>query len=662
MADERATSNGKAGALDRAAGAQEITEGGRGGTPVSEREARQVAEAARETEWAKPSFVRELFLGRLRLDLIHPPPEPDPEEQRRAAAFVADVRAFLEATVDPEEIDRTRKVPQEVIDGLRRLGAMGMKIPREYGGLGLSQTSYNRAIALFSTYCPAIGVLLSAHQSIGVPQPLKMFGTDAQKKKYLPRLAAGAISAFALTEPDVGSDPARMGATADPTEDGEAYILNGEKLWCTNGPIAEIMVVMARTPATKPGGRRGITAFIVESSWPGVEVAHRCEFMGLNGIENGVMRFTDVRVPKENVLWGEGKGLKLALITLNTGRLTIPATCAAAGKWCLEVARQWSNEREQWGAPIGKHEAVADMLADIAASTFAMEAIADLSAALADAGKSDIRLEAAIAKMFNSEAAWRTADQTMQIRGGRGYETASSLEARGEMGIPMERVMRDLRINLIFEGSSEIMRLFIAREAVDPHLSKAGAFVDTEAPLGERIKGLVGLTGHIAGWVPPLYVGWGRWPRYDEFGKLAGHLQFTDRAARKLARTLFWAMARFGPQLEKKQAVLFRLVDIGAELFAMSAVCVYAHKKVKDNPAERGPIEIADLFCRGARRRVRRLFAEVFKNHDGLKYRVAQNVLKGKHVWLEAGTAAPRAAQPAGPSEPVAAQAPARSA
>ncbi|MBX6362505.1 MAG: acyl-CoA dehydrogenase family protein [Gemmatimonadetes bacterium] len=659
MADDMATSNGKPGAAEGSAGAQEVAERGRGATPVSEREARQVAEAARETEWSKPSFVRQLFLGKLRLDLIHPPPEPDPEEQRRAAAFMAEARAFLDATVDPEEIDRTGKLPDEVIDGLRRLGAMGMKIPREYGGLGFSQTSYNRAIALFSTYSPAIGVLLSAHQSIGVPQPLKMFGTEAQKKKYLPRLAAGAISAFALTEPDVGSDPARLSATADPTEDGEAYILNGEKLWCTNGPIAEIMVVMARTPAPKPGGRRGITAFIVESSWPGVEVVHRCEFMGLNGIENGVIRFTNVRVPKENVLWGEGKGLKLALITLNTGRLTIPATCAAAGKWCLEVARQWSNEREQWGAPIGKHEAVADMLADIAASTFAMDAIAELSAALADAGKSDIRLEAAIAKMFNSEAAWRTVDLTVQIRGGRGYETARSLAARGEKAIPVERVMRDLRINMIFEGSSEIMRLFIAREAVDPHLSRAGAFVDTEAPLGERLKGLAGLTAHIAGWVPPLYVGWGRWPKYAEFGPLATHLRFTDRAARKLARTLFWAMARFGPRLEKKQAVLFRLVDIGAELFAIAAVCVHAHKKLTENPAERGPIELADLFCRGARRRVRRLFADVFKNHDDYKYRVAQNVLKGKHVWLEAGDASPRTARPAGRSEAALAPAPA---
>jgi alkylation response protein AidB-like acyl-CoA dehydrogenase len=601
---------------------------------VSEQEARQVAEAARETEWTHPSFVRELFLGRLNLDLIYPWPEPDPEEQARAADFMARVEAALR-NVDSVKIEQEGRVPPEVIDALRATGAFGIKIPREYGGLGLSQTSYNRAIAMISTRCAALGVLLSAHQSIGVPQPLKMFGTEAQKKKYLPRLAKGAISAFALTEPDVGSDPARMSASAEPTADGSAYILNGEKLWCTNGPIAEIMVVMARTPA-RDGKRRGISAFIVESDMPGVEVVHRCEFMGLRGIENGVVRFTDVRVPRENLLWGEGRGLKLALITLNTGRLTIPATSAAAGKFCLNVARAWSNERQQWGAPVGRHDAIAQKIAGLAGHTFAMEAIAELSSGLADAGKSDIRLEAAIAKMFNSEAAWRAIDETMQIRGGRGYETAKSLRDRGEPAIPVEQVMRDLRINLIFEGSSEIMRLFIAREAVDPHLSKAGAMMDPEAATSAKLKGALGLGLHLAGWLPGLVAGWGRWPQYAEFGTLAPHLRFVSRNARKLGRMLFYAMTRFGPKLEKRQSVLFRLVDVGAELFAMAAACTRARTLV-DAGADRSAITLADTFCRGARGRVRSHFAQVFHNDDARDYRLAQDVLRGRYVWLETG-------------------------
>ncbi|HEX7120232.1 MAG TPA: acyl-CoA dehydrogenase family protein [Longimicrobiales bacterium] len=619
---------------------------------VSEREARAVAEAAREKDWTKPSFVRELFLGRMRLDLLYPAPEPDAGAERRTDEFLERAEAFLRANVDALKIEREGRIPDAVIEGLKELGAFGMKIPEEYGGLGLSQRGYNRAISVIGSYSTPLGVLLSAHQSIGVPQPLKMFGTDEQKRKYLPRLAKGAISAFALTEPDVGSDPARMSAVAVPTEDGAAYVLNGEKLWCTNGPIADVMVVMARTPAKDGKGRGGITAFIVESDWEGVEVVHRCSFMGLRGIENGVIRFTDVRVPRENVLWGEGKGLKLALITLNTGRLTIPATCAASGKWCLKVAREWSSERKQWGAPVGRHDAVAQMIGEMAAQTFAMEAIADLSARLADSGEYDIRLEAAIAKMFNSEAAWRIVDDTMQIRGGRGYETAESLAARGEEAVAVEKMMRDLRINLIFEGSSEIMRLFIAREAVDPHLQHAGAVLDPDAPLGAKAKDAAGLGMHMAGWVAGNLVGWGHWPRYGEFGRLARHLRYGDRAARKLARTLAFQMARLGPKLEKRQSILFRLVDIGAEIFAIAAVCIRAQELHRANPGDDGPLVMADLFCRGARRRIAEHFRAVARNDDVFRYRVAQEVLAGEHAWLESGVVdgagvAPSGAPPA---------------
>jgi len=602
-------------------------------TGVSEQEARRVAEAARETEWTRPSFVRELFLGKLRLDLIHPVPEPDSDEQARAAAFFDRAHGLCER-VDGREIERTGRVPESVIDGLREIGAFGMKIPREYGGLGLSQRSYNRAIATIGARCTALGVLLSAHQSIGVPQPLKMFGTEEQKKKYLPQLARGRISAFALTEPDVGSDPARMMATAVPTEDGSAYILNGEKLWCTNGPIADLMVVMAKTPG-REGRRAGITAFIVEADWPGVESVHRLDFMGLRGIENGVVRFRDVRVPRENMIWGEGKGLKLALITLNTGRLTIPATSAAGARWCLGVVREWSAERVQWGQPVGRHDAVAQMIGEIAATTFAMDAVADLSAGLADAGASDIRLEAAIAKMYNSEAAWRIVDQTMQIRGGRGYETAESLERRGEEGVPVERMMRDLRINLIFEGSSEIMRLFIAREAVDPHLQKAGAMLDPKAPAGAKLAGLMRMGLHVASWYPRLLLSWGRWPRYSGFGPLAGHLRFIQRNSRKLGRMLLYAMVRYGARLEKKQSVLFRLVDVGAELFAMAAACAHAESLVRRNPGDTTPRELADIFCRQAAVRVKKSFRAVFHNEDAATYRLAQETLRGRYTWLE---------------------------
>ncbi len=611
---------------------------------ATEQEARDVAEAARESDWTEPSFLRELFLGRLRLDLIHPfPPENDAETEN-ARPFMEKLRAVLN-TVDSDAIDRDGHIPEEVVQKLRDIGAFGIKIPREYGGLGLSQVSYIRAIGMVTSKDGSLTALLSAHQSIGLPQPLKLFGTDAQKKKFFPRLAKGAISAFALTESDAGSDPANMRTSATVTEDGSHYILNGTKLWCTNGTRAELMVVMARTPEVIVNGKpkKQITAFIVETSWPGVEIVHRSRFMGLKAIENGVIRFNNVRVPKENILWGEGKGLKLALITLNTGRLTLPASAAYGAKAMLQVVREWGNDRVQWGQPIGKHEAIAQKIALMAANTFAMESIAELASAMADRGGYDIRLEAAIAKLWNTEAGWRIVDDALQIRGGRGYETADSLKARGEAPIPVERAMRDFRINLIFEGSSEIMRLFIAREAVDHHFKTAFDVVNPKATGKEKWAALVRSAKFYPTWYTTRWVG--NMKGYGEFGSLAGHIRFIESTTRKLGRAIFHAMVKLGPKLERRQMVLFRAVDIGAELFAMSAACTRAQMLSKTGDANAGgayvgaanAIDLADLFCRESKLRIGAHFDNLFGVNDAAIYRVSQQVLRGEFEWLERG-------------------------
>jgi alkylation response protein AidB-like acyl-CoA dehydrogenase len=603
---------------------------------VSAERSRQVAEDARQREWALPSFAKELFLGRLRMDLVHPYPRPKPADIEKGEQFLGRMRTFLTTEVDPLQIERDARIPQAVLDGLASLGAFGMNISQDYGGLGLSQVYYNRALELANSAHSSLGTLLSAHQSIGVPKPLKHFGTDEQKKRFLPRLARGEVSAFALTEPDVGSDPARLQTTAVPTEDGSAYILNGTKLWTTNGTIAKLLIVLAMVPKSE-GHRGGITAFVVESSTPGFEVEHRNSFMGLRGIENAVLGLHDVRVPNEDVIGSEGEGLKIALVTLNTGRLSLPATNLTAAKAGLRIVRGWANDRIQWGKPIGRHDAIAQMIADMTGSAFAMEAVVELSGALADEEKFDIRLEAALAKLWVSETAWRNADQMIQIRGGRGYETAESLKARGEAPVAAEQILRDLRVARIFEGSTEIMRLFIAREAVDRHLQAAGPLLESGGGLRTKSRAARTAASFYARWLPTLVAGKGRVPfSFREFGPLAPNLRYAERTARKMARSLFYGMSRYGAGLEQRQMFLGRIVDIGAELYAIVAACVYA-RMLNEDQGRVEALELADLFTRQARLRIDELFSALWHNEDTRNYRAAQHMLEGRYSWLEEG-------------------------
>ncbi|MDQ3609140.1 MAG: acyl-CoA dehydrogenase family protein [Actinomycetota bacterium] len=607
-------------------------------TNVSEREAREVTEAARETEWKLPSFGKGLFMGDFRLDLIHPQPELDPDAVEKGDRFLEALRRVLLEHVDPLAIEREDKIPEEAIDALKEIGALGMKVPERYGGLGLSQVHYNRALVLAGAWHASISTLLSAHQSIGVAEPLQLFGTEEQKQKWLPLVSRTHISAFLLTEPDVGSDPARMGSTATPTQDGSGYRLNGRKLWATNGVIADVVVVMAMVPRSE-GHRGGISAFIVPYDGEGITIETRNRFMGLRGIENSQTRFEDVFVPAENRIGREGQGLKVALSTLNTGRLALPAICVAAGKFATKASREFASERVQWGQAVGKHDAVAQKIAFIAASTFGMEAVLDVSSRLADDRKNDIRIEAALAKLYASELGWRVVDELMQVRGGRGYETAESLKARGEKPVPVEQVMRDMRINRVFEGSTEIMHLLIAREAVDRHLQVAGDILDPEVALKDKAQVAVQAAEFYAKWLPQLVTGQGQRPgSYDEFGPLAGHVRFAERTARKLARSIFYAMGRYQAGLEKKQAVLGRIVDIGAEVFAIASAVVYADTLRNEQP-ERGEeaVELADLFAKQARRRIDVLFSALWANDDDANYKLAQQVLQGRHTWLEEG-------------------------
>ncbi len=604
-----------------------------------QREALELAEASRDPLDDRGSFASNLFIGRYDFDRIYPYPAQTEEDRAAGAEFLEKIETYLREHVDPDEIDRTGEIPPENFKGLAEIGAFGIKVPKNYGGLGLSQSNYGRAAVLLGSWDGNVAALISAHQSIGVAQPLLLFGTEEQKQKYLPRVAAGEISAFALTETHAGSDPATLSLRAEPTPDGSEFILNGEKLWCTNGVKAGVLVVMARTPAKMINGkeRKQITAFIVDVDSPGLEITYRCRFMGLRALYNGVVKFTNVRVARENMIAKEGQGLKVALTTLNTGRLTLPAACVGVSKRLLEISRKWAGERIQWGVPIGKHAAIAGKIAEMAGNVFAMEAMTFLSSALLDRKAGDIRIETAMCKMWATEGTWRIADDAMQVRGGRGYETAQSLAGRGEPPIAVERFLRDCRVNTIFEGSSEIMRLFIAREALDPHLKVGGAIFNTQLPMSERAKAVFTSGKFYAGWYPRQWFSSGAGKIDNLHRDLQKHVDYAARTSKKLARGLFHAMARFGPKLDREQLLLSRFVGIATELFAISATCSFAQYKIDHGESPDDVLSVANYFCRSAKMRIDNYFAGTRRNVDKRGYQVTQELLAGKHSTLREG-------------------------
>ena len=594
-----------------------------------------VAEENRELDWKSKSFIGSIFMGDLDMSMADPYPLQTEPDKIEGDLICEKVEAWCKDNLDGEEIDRTGNIPDNVWRGLATLGLFGIKIPREYGGLGLSQTNYMRVLGVVSRYCGSTAATLSAHQSIGVPQPLKLFGTEEQKQKYLPRFAKGEISAFALTEPSVGSDPAKMSTTAEKDEDGN-WILNGHKLWCTNGVVADVIVVMARTPSIEKNGRevKQISAFIVETNSPGVEVLHRCEFMGLRAIENGLLKFDNVKVPAENLIWDEGSGLRLALTTLNDGRLSIPAICAELGEEISEFCAQWSKSREQWGKNVGDHEAGSTKLANISAAAYAMTAFSNYCAALSDGGKLDMRMEAAGAKLFSTELSWKQIDEALQLRGGRGYETATSLQKRGEPSYPIERTLRDARINRIVEGTTDVMHLFLAREALDPHLKRTGTLFKKNSSLMDKVKTIFKAGIFYSKWYPSL---WFRNP-FKYFGdfdyEVQSQLRWVESKSKKLARTLFHQMLLKGPKLEMRQNTLARIVEIGIELGVMAIVLSKVHSdKMRREilQAKRGMhwVDIAKL-------RVDSLFRSLNKNNDVAHVKLATALMANVEPLPEA--------------------------
>lgn len=415
-------------------------------------EQKKQAEELLFSEKLKLGFAKALFFGQFQAPLLFPYPELKADERPTVEQAVAALRDFAAAHIDAAAIDRMADIPRDVIDGLARLGVLGMTAPAEFGGRGFSQLGYTKILQVLGGHCASTAVFVNAHHSIGV-RALVLFGTRDQQARWLPDLVSGRkLGAFALTEPEAGSDAANVQTTATPSADGKTWILNGQKRYITNGAIAQVLTVMARTPV--PGSdETKVTAFLVTPDMPGFEVVEaRMEKCGIRGTATAWLKFTNMPVPTENILGPIGKGLRVALTVLDFGRTTFGASCTGVAQACVKAAIAHANSRVQFKEPIGEFELVKKKIAFMAANAFAMEATTAQCAAFIDRGADDYMLETAMLKVWSTEALWTIVNDTLQIYGGQGYFTRD----------PYERMMRDARINLIGEGANDVLKAFIA--------------------------------------------------------------------------------------------------------------------------------------------------------------------------------------------------------
>jgi alkylation response protein AidB-like acyl-CoA dehydrogenase len=499
-------------------------------------------------------FAKRLFFGQFsNVDL---PAYPDLAADATTVAAVDELRQFCREHIDPVKIDREARIPDEVVRGLGRLGVLGACLPKHAGGRGMSQTSYCQLIEVLGGHCGGTALFVNAHHSIG-PRAIVLFGTKEQQERWLPRLATGEwLSAFALTEPEAGSDAANVQTTATPTPDGRGYVLNGQKRWITNGGIAQVLTVMARTPV--PGrADTQITAFLVTPDMPGFEVLEaRMDKCGVRGSATARLAFHDMFVPRENVLGEVGKGLRIALTVLDYGRTTFGASCTGAAKFCVGRAAEHASRRVQFGQTLGTFELVQEKLAYMAAGAFAMEACTYQTAALIDAGATEYMLETAMLKIFATEVLWRIINDTIQIFGGKAYFTDE----------PFERMMRDARINTIGEGANDVLRVFVALMGMrDVGMELQGVLEALKNPFAHFGK-LGGFAGRRIGSLlsaPQVEV---RNSELEEDAGRLGHLvgHFGSQVERLLRR--------YQQGIVDRQFQLARVADAAIELYVSACV------------------------------------------------------------------------------------------
>ncbi|BFU94276.1 MAG: putative Acyl-CoA dehydrogenase [Nitrospira sp.] len=599
------------------------------------------------------SFVAGLFVGRPDFSLLLLP-EESPEQKEAWEDFRPRLQTFLTTQVDPDEIERSARIPDSVLKGLFALGAFGMKIPKEFGGLGFSYANYGRALMLIASWSNILALTVAVPQSIGIAMPILRFGSEAQKRKYLPLVAREAVSAFALTESVTGSDAANVQTEAVLDGSGTAYVVNGEKLWCTNGTIARYLTLIARVPARKelrdgrtvwvpmPEGKEADewvhTAFILEMDLPGVKVRQRCQFEGCRGIENAHMTFTDVRIPVANVIGEVGRGLKYALAILNVGRaVSIPAICLGMTKQAWQPTLDRANARWTFQKPLGERQTQRMRLGRMAADLFAMEALAFSVWRMADQFDYDVRIESAIAKIFCSEHTIQFLKDAQIIFGGMGYETADSKRIRGEPAFGIEQLVRDAEMYRIGEGATDILRPFVAREGFNTHLERARNYLEEDVTSWRRLLEL----GRLVSFYLPWYVK--QWmPRRlssrPEFRhpQVRPTLRFVERASRRLARAMFYSVVWHRQTLRDDQGRQNRIESIGEDLVAIAATALYA----ESHKGAAGPSEVWDLaheVFREAKGRVKHQIRTLIANRDARFTRLGMKALLGTYPTLSEG-------------------------
>jgi len=562
-------------------------------------------------------FAKGLFQGHFVSDWVMPYPRIPAEQQAELDGTLKELRQFLDESLDPAEVDRNEDIPRSVIDGLGRVGVLGMTAPKEYGGHGFSQMANCKILEEIGRRCASTSVFVNAHHSIGI-RALLLFGTHEQKQRWLPKLSSGEqLGAFALTEREAGSDAANVQMQARPSEDGSHFILNGEKRYITNAAIADVLTVMARTPV--PGSdKTAVTAFLVTPDMPGFEMIEaRMPKMGIRGTATGRFALRDVKVPKENILGPPGKGLKVALTVLDFGRTTFGACCTGAAKTCLQLAIEHANTRKQFNKTLGNFHLVQKKIARIAADAYAMEAMTTITASLIDRGLEDYMLETAMLKVFTTERLWECINDVFQIYGGSAYFVDR----------PLERMMRDARINQIGEGANEVLTSFVALVGMrGPGMEFKEIYDTMMKPTREQ--------GFAKAWAAGKHR-LGATVRVPEISVHSSELRwFANQLGRLIWRfnvAVNRALITYREPILDMQLVQERIANAVMDLFA--ATCVLSRHDAELQFAQRNGNSstperfAADLFLRQSFRRVRHFLAELTNNDDKSVLATANSIL-----------------------------------